>query len=92
MAGMTDLMTLTMDIALIQAAMRRVAEQRIAEAIAAGKFDALPGAGQPIEEIDEPFDENWWLRRWVRRERLSGAVLRGELNELVRAKRERAKL
>lgn len=72
-----------MDIALIQAAMRRVAEQRIQEAIAAGKFESLPGEGEPIAEVDEPFDEHWWLRRWVKRERLSGSVLRNELNELV---------
>lgn len=51
-----------------------VAENRILEAKAAGEFDNLPGAGRPIEGIDEPYDPLWWLRKWIRRERLAGAV------------------
>lgn len=51
-----------------------VAENRILEARAAGEFDNLPGAGRPIEGIDEPYDPLWWLRKWIRRERLAGVA------------------
>lgn len=51
-----------------------VAENRILEAQAAGEFDNLPGAGQPIQGIDEPYDPLWWLKKWMRRERLAGVV------------------
>jgi len=27
-----------------------------------GEFDNLPGAGKPIPGLDEPYDENWWLK------------------------------
>jgi hypothetical protein len=38
------------------------------------------GAGKPIPDIDDPYDELWWVRKWVRRERL-----RGEIREELRA-------
>jgi hypothetical protein len=38
-------------------------ERRIREAQAAGAFDNLPGRGQPIPGIDDPPDENWWIRQ-----------------------------
>lgn len=47
------------------------AEYRIREAQAAGKFDNLPGLGRPIPGIDDPPDENWWVKRKLRDEELS---------------------
>jgi hypothetical protein len=47
------------------------AEHRIREAEAAGLFSDLPGAGQPIPGIDDPLDENWWVKRKLREEGLS---------------------
>jgi hypothetical protein len=47
------------------------AERRIREAQAAGAFDGLPGLGQPILGIDEPLDEDWWLRKKLREEGVS---------------------
>lgn len=38
-------------------------ERRIREAAEAGAFAALPGFGKPIPGIDEPLDENWWVKR-----------------------------
>jgi hypothetical protein len=38
-------------------------ERRIREAQEAGAFDNLPGRGQPIPGIDDPPDENWWIRQ-----------------------------
>lgn len=60
---------------------RRVAEQRIQEAMREGKFDRLAGAGEPMACADEPFDEMWWLRKWVKREKLSQPALNRELRE-----------
>jgi hypothetical protein len=54
----------------IHAAMQRLAEHRIEQAIRQGKFDNLPGAGQPVELDDMPADENarmvWWALRLMR--------------------------
>ncbi|NHC14921.1 DnaJ family domain-containing protein [Motilibacter deserti] len=48
-----------------------LAERRIREAMERGEFDGLPGAGKPIEGIDGPHDDLWWVKQKVRRERLS---------------------
>jgi hypothetical protein len=54
----------------ITAALRRLAERRIEEAMREGKFDNLPGAGKPIELEDMPADEGarmmWWALRILR--------------------------
>src|SRR3954447_1472665 len=54
----------------IGAALRRLAERRIEEAINEGKFDNLQGAGQPLELEPMPADENvrmtWWAIRILR--------------------------
>jgi hypothetical protein len=47
------------------------AERRIREAAEAGAFSNLPGLGQPIPGIDEPLNENWWVRKKLRAENLS---------------------
>lgn len=47
------------------------AERRIREAEAAGAFANLPGFGRPIAGLDEPLDENWWVRDKLRRERIN---------------------
>ncbi|HET6323411.1 MAG TPA: DUF1992 domain-containing protein [Planctomycetaceae bacterium] len=46
------------------------AERKIREAQAQGQFDALPGFGKPIPSLDEPDDENWWIKNKLRREGL----------------------
>lgn len=46
-------------------------ERKIREAQQAGAFERLPGLGRPIPDIDEPLDENWWVRKKLRRENLS---------------------
>jgi hypothetical protein len=49
------------------AALRRVADKRIEDAMKEGKFDNLPGAGQPVNLDPLPTDENarmtWWALR-----------------------------
>ncbi len=46
-------------------------ERQIRDAQDRGEFDNLPGAGQPIPGLDEPDDELWWVKRLLRREKLS---------------------
>jgi hypothetical protein len=46
-------------------------EQKIRQAQAEGQFDNLPGMGKPLEGLDDPSDELWWIRKKLRRENLS---------------------
>jgi hypothetical protein len=46
------------------------AEQLIRAAVEQGKFDNLPGAGKPIKELDEPYDELWWVKKLMQREQV----------------------
>ena len=48
-----------------------VAENRIRAAIEEGKFDNLAGEGKPISDVDEPYDPDWWVKKWIRREGMS---------------------
>lgn len=47
-------------------------EVAIQQAIRRGDFDDLPGAGQPIPDLGDHHDPDWWIRRKIRSERLSG--------------------
>jgi hypothetical protein len=47
------------------------AEFRIRQAQEQGKFDQLPGFGKPIPGIDDPLDDDWWLKRKLKDENLS---------------------
>lgn len=46
-------------------------ERQIREATERGEFDDLPGAGEPIPDVDQPYDDLWWVKRKLRREQLS---------------------
>jgi hypothetical protein len=46
------------------------AERKIREAQEAGAFDALPGLGKPIPDLDGPDDPNWWVKKKLREEKL----------------------
>jgi len=47
-------------------------ENTIQQAIRRGEFDDLPGAGKPIEGLTERRDPDWWIRRKIERENLTG--------------------
>jgi hypothetical protein len=47
------------------------AEQRIRDAQEAGDFSALPGFGQPIRGLDEPHNDQWWIKEKLRREKIN---------------------
>jgi hypothetical protein len=55
----------------INSSLQRLAERRIEEAMRQGKFDNLPGMGQPCELDPMPADENarmvWWALRMMKR-------------------------
>ena len=46
-------------------------EQEIRAAITRGEFDGLSGSGEPIDGLDEPHDELWWVKDKLRREELA---------------------
>ncbi|MCW8131514.1 MAG: DUF1992 domain-containing protein [Planctomycetota bacterium] len=35
-----------------------------------GHFDNLPGTGKPIPGLDQPYNDQWWLKQWLKREDL----------------------
>ena len=47
-------------------------ENAIQQAIRRGEFDNLPGAGKPLEGLTGQHDPDWWIRRKIEREQLSG--------------------
>jgi hypothetical protein len=64
-------------------------ERQIREATERGEFDNLPGAGKPIDGLDEPHDELWWVKRKLRRENFSylppTIALRKQAEDALRA-------
>ncbi|GAA1826170.1 DUF1992 domain-containing protein [Agromyces salentinus] len=47
-------------------------ENAIQQAIRRGEFDDLPGAGRPLEGLTGQHDPDWWIRRKIEREQLTG--------------------
>ena len=73
----------------IAAAVDRAAfiEMAIQVAIRRGEFDDLPGAGKPLEGLGTHHDPDWWIRRKIETENLTGLgppaiLLRTEDREL----------
>ena len=62
-------------------------DRQIREAQEQGQFDDLPGAGKPLPDRGELYDEDWWIKDLARREGLPGGVpptlrLRREVEDL----------
>jgi hypothetical protein len=49
-------------------------EQQLRQAMARGDFDNLPGAGKPIEGLGQSHDPDWWLKKLIERERITGVL------------------
>ncbi|AZZ49487.1 DUF1992 domain-containing protein [Rathayibacter rathayi] len=47
-------------------------ETAIQLAIRRGDFDDLPGAGKPLVDLGAAHDPDWWIRRKIERENLTG--------------------
>jgi hypothetical protein len=64
-------------------------DKQIREAEQRGEFEDLPGAGQPIPDLDKPFDELWWVKNKLHREGLScmspSVALRKEAHDALEA-------
>lgn len=47
---------------------------QIREAEARGEFDDLPGKGKPIENLGTQHDPDWWVKRLLEREKITGVL------------------
>jgi hypothetical protein len=61
----------------------QIVEIAIQQAQRRGDFDGLPGAGKPLSGLNAVRDPDWWIRRKIEREKLTGLgppalTLRGE--------------
>jgi hypothetical protein len=63
-------------------------DRQLREAQERGEFDNLPGAGKPLPGAGGEYDEDWWVKDWVRREGGTEAVLPPTLA----VRRERAEI
>jgi hypothetical protein len=46
-------------------------DRQVREGMERGDFDDLPGHGKPLESLDKPRDEMWWVKDKLRREGVS---------------------
>lgn len=49
-----------------------IVETSIQQAMRRGDFDNLPGAGKPLPGLTGTHDPDWWIRRKIEREQLTG--------------------
>jgi hypothetical protein len=64
-------------------------DRQIREAEERGEFKNLPGIGKPIEGLDQPFDDMWWLRGLMKREDLQYLPETLQLRKDIEAELER---
>ena len=62
------------------AAAARMAQQQtwvdlqVRQAMERGDFDNLPGAGKPIEGLGTQHDPDWWVKKLIEREQITGVL------------------
>ena len=49
-------------------------DQQVRIAMARGDFDNLPGAGKPLPDLGSSQDRDWWLKKLIERERITGVL------------------
>ncbi len=64
-------------------------ELQIKQAQAQGAFDDLPGEGKPIPKLAAPHDPDWWVKDFMRREKIEADVL---LPPSVQLRKEKAQV
>jgi hypothetical protein len=50
-------------------------ERQLREAAERGEFDNLPGAGKPLPDHGQEYDDDWWVKDWLRREGATAGVI-----------------
>jgi Domain of unknown function (DUF1992) len=50
-------------------------DRQLREARDRGEFDNLPGTGKPLPDAGQEYDEDWWIKDWLRREGGTSGVL-----------------
>ena len=50
-------------------------DRKIREAQEQGQFDDLPGTGKPLSDHGREYDEDWWVKDWLRREGAAAGAL-----------------
>jgi hypothetical protein len=64
-------------------------DRQIRKAEERGAFDSLPGAGEPIPDLDRAYDPLWWVKGKLRREGLTymspSVALRKEAHDALEA-------
>ncbi|MFF1650400.1 DUF1992 domain-containing protein [Streptomyces sp. NPDC058240] len=46
-------------------------DRQIRESEQRGDISQLPGFGKPLESLEAPYDENWWIKQKMQREGVS---------------------
>lgn len=47
---------------------------QIKQAMERGEFDNLPGQGRPLEGLGPTHDRDWWLKKLIEREQITGVL------------------
>jgi hypothetical protein len=47
---------------------------QLRQAVARGDFDDLPGYGKPLQGLGASHDPDWWVKRLIEREQISGVL------------------
>ncbi|MEU8234056.1 DUF1992 domain-containing protein [Actinoplanes sp. NPDC048967] len=63
-------------------------DRKIREAQEQGQFDNLPGAGKPLSDHGREYDEDWWVKDWLRREGATAGALPPTLPPTLALRRE----
>ncbi len=50
-------------------------ERQLREATERGEFDNLKGAGKPLPDHGQEYDDDWWVKDWLRREGATAGVI-----------------
>jgi hypothetical protein len=50
-------------------------ERQLREAAERGEFDNLPGTGKPFADRGTEYEDDWWVKDWLRRESATAAVI-----------------
>ncbi len=52
----------------------RWVDLQITRAMERGEFDDLPGQGKPLGDLGSPYDRDWWLKKLIEREQITGVL------------------